>query len=188
MRTTLHRTGKVLLFCALFPVAPVDADPIIFQSAIQRPANPGGTSVFDRQFVGAKFFVDAPTETTRIGGHFTKTLDIFGAVVRLSSAADFPDSPDLSTPDVLGAARIVSFGPDFEIGTDFFSTQLSVPLERGWHALVFGSGLFGTVNSSWGGSLPTDHQRLGNPRFFLSGGLAPGRPTRTCGFSVTSRR
>ena len=166
------------LLCGAIGASNAAADPIIFQTAIQRPADPGGSAVFDRQFIGAKFFVNEPTETTRIGGHFTKTLDVFGALVRLSNAADFPDSADLSTPDVLGAARILSFGPDFSLGTGVFSQSLSVSLDPGWYALVFGSGRFGTEFSSWGGSLTTQHERLGNPRFFISSGLDPGSTYR----------
>lgn len=178
MRQLIFRTGSALFVLAVLGSPMAAADPIIYQTAIQQPAGPGGSSVFDRQFLGARFFVSEPTETTRIGGHFTNTLDIFGAVVRLSSAADFPDSADLSTTDVLGAARIFSWSPPFNTGTNIFSAPLSVDLQPGWYALVFGSGLFGTQLSSWGGSMPTEHQRLGHPRFFISAGLDPGSTYR----------
>jgi hypothetical protein len=148
------------LVCA--PAA--NADPIIFQSAIQEHAGASGIAVAENQFVGARFFVSAPTRTTRIGGHFgLNGLDVFGALVGLTRATDFPDSLDLSTPDVLGVARLTTpFGEPLSIG--LHSEVLSVQLQRGWYALVFGASLFGAER---GGFLTTEHQQLGSPRFFL---------------------
>jgi len=154
------------------------ADPIIYQTAIQQPARGGGSSLFTRQFIGVKFFVSERATTRAIGGLFGEQLDIFGAVVRLSSASDFPDSTDLSTPDVLGATRIFDFSGNNQ-NAAVFSQRLSLTLEGGWYALVFGSGLFGTVNSEWGGALPTTSLALGHPRFFISGGFDPGTQFRT---------
>lgn len=175
---------RVPAFCVaammLASALPAAADPIIFQSAIQQPTVVNGVSTFDGQFVGARFFVDSPVQTTSIGGHFTNTLDVFGALVRLSGAGDFPDTPDLSSPDVIGGARIFSF--TYVYGTDIYTAPLAARLDRGWHALLFGSGLFGTVHSSWGGALPTQHHRIGAPRFFISDGLRADSTYRNMNF------
>jgi len=176
MRSPLQAVCAAALV-TLWTPAIAAADPIIYQTAIQQPAQGGGDSLFTRQFIGVKFFVSQPATTAAIGGLFGEVLDIFGAVVRLSSASDFPDSTDLTTPDVLGAARIFDFSGSNQ-NAAVFSRPLSVTLERGWYALVFGSGLFGTENSEWGGSLPTTGLALGHPRFFISGGLDPGTQFR----------
>ena len=80
--------------------------------------------------------------TTRIGGHFVggfSETDFFGAIVGLTDSLDFPDSLDLSTPDVISASTLT-----FPDTSDEVFGGLSVNLQPGWYALVFGSGLFGT--------------------------------------------
>ncbi len=184
-----NRVGNVCLaFLAAWRIGSgtAAADPVIFQSALQQAASPGGQSVFDRQFVAARFFVAQDTDTTRVGGNFTTPmLDIFGAIVQLSSASDFPDSANLSTPDVRGVARLSAPGPPVGNRAENVSQALSIHLTRGWYAIVFGSGLFGTQFPSIGSSLPTQHVALGHPRFFQSSGLDPGSVYRDISFPRT---
>jgi hypothetical protein len=100
------------------------------------------TNVTSFNFAGARFHVAQPVVTTKIGGHFIGDFpnsDFFGAIVRLTSAEDLPDSDDLTAPDVLGTAILTFPHPSDEV-----FGNLSVLLETGWHALVFGSALFGT--------------------------------------------
>ena len=66
----------------------------------------------------------------------------FGALVELSDGTDFPNSGDLSTPDVLGHALLT-----FPTSSDEVLGNLSLSLDPGWYALVFGSGLFGATTN-----------------------------------------
>ena len=149
MTLRLSRSATWLLFLALalLPAA-ARADPIrIFESAGPGPseAHNLGYALFAGQFVGIRFPVIAPTEITQIGGHlFGAGADetIFGAIVRLSSASDLPDSADLSTNDVLKAAVFHLSQPSRD-----FTAPLSLTVEPGWYAIVFGSGLFGATGS-----------------------------------------
>ena len=100
-----------------------------------------GTSVDSFVYVGARFQLNQHVLTQRIGGHFVSASSgtFFGAIVKLNGENDTPDSLDLSTPDILGAALI-----DFPTSSNEVFGNLSLTLEPGWYSLVFGSGLFGT--------------------------------------------
>jgi hypothetical protein len=94
-------------------------------------------------YVGARFEITQHSMARRIGGHFVGGFDsdsFFGAIVRLTDSVDFPDSDDLSTSDVLGTTQLRFPHPSDEV-----FGGLSVPLEPGWYAVVFGSSLFGTT-------------------------------------------
>src|SRR5690349_6005324 len=69
-----------------------------------------GTNVKDTVFVGARFQLSEPVVTSEIGGHFVGPISgsFFGAIVELTSESDFPNSNDLTTPDVL-ATTLLSF-------------------------------------------------------------------------------
>jgi len=100
------------------------------------------TSVENQVFTGTIFELTRPATVTRIGGHFVGGYEpnqFFGAIVALSGPSDFPDSEDLSTPDVLGVAQLIFPHPSDEVFGD-----LRITLEPNWYALVFGSGLFNT--------------------------------------------
>ena len=69
-----------------------------------------GVNVTSSVFQGARFELELPVVTSRIGGHFVARTGVgeqtvFGAIVALDGPDDFPDSEDLSTPDVLGVAE-----------------------------------------------------------------------------------
>ena len=122
----------------------------IFADDIGGGTSPGGAIISDFAFNGVRFEITQAVVTTRIGGHFvldSSTSDsFFGAIVRLDDAADFPDSGDLSTPDILGSAILTFPNPSAEVFAD-----LNLQLDAGWYALVFGSGLFGVTGE--GGAL-----------------------------------
>jgi hypothetical protein len=84
----------------------------------------------------------------------------FGAVVELDDANDFPDSFDFSAPDFLGATSLNFASPSDEV---FGSLTLS--LDPGWYALVFGSGLFGTNGNGGAVRNGTD---LGQPTYIAA--------------------
>jgi hypothetical protein len=103
------------------------------------------TNINPDVFVGVRFHTSRTAITSRIGGHFVGGSDstlFFGAIVQLTNSNDFPDSGDLSTPDVIGRTWLSFQHPSREDYVD-----LSVSLEPGWYALVFGSGLFGAYGS-----------------------------------------
>ena len=134
----------------------------IFESGTLGPTGlPQGsvaaTNITPSVFTGVRFQLTQPAITTQVGGHFVDRTDgtFFGAIVALDDENDFPDSGDLSTPDVLGAAVLTFPVPSAEVFGD-----ITVSLDPGWHALVFGSGLFG---SSGGGAAPQNNPDIGDP-------------------------
>lgn len=113
-------------------------------------------------FVGVRFYVGQEVRTTRIGGHFVggfSDTSFFGVLVRLTDSLDFPNSPDLSTSDVIGSTRL-SFP---ETSNEVFN-DLSAILEPGWHAVAFGSGSFG---ASGRGAAPTNNLDVGSPSYIF---------------------
>lgn len=98
-----------------------------------------GTNVSDSVFVGVRFQLNEHVVTSEIGGHFVaaESGTFFGAIVALDDDDDFPDSDDLTTPDVLGLTLLT-----FPMSSDEVFADLALPLDPGWYALVFGSGRF----------------------------------------------
>ncbi len=125
---------------------------ILFESGtlgptgIPRTEIAGGSNVSPVVFVGVRFHLDPPVITTQVGGHFVKNTganeSLFGAIVSLTDENDFPDSGNLSTPDVVDTTLLSFPTPSNEVFGD-----LSNPLSPGWYALVFGSGLYGATGS-----------------------------------------
>ncbi|MEX2317796.1 MAG: PEP-CTERM sorting domain-containing protein [Pirellulales bacterium] len=100
-----------------------------------------GTAINESVFTGVRFEVAQRVTTSRIGGHFlgrSSGETFFGAIVQLESDFDFPDSSDLTSPDVLGITTLTFPDPSAEAYGD-----ISLSIEPGWYALLFGSGLFG---------------------------------------------
>jgi hypothetical protein len=110
---------------------------------------------------GVRFQVTKPVATTKIGGHFVgapgENGRLFGAIVSLDSASDFPDSGNLSTVDVLGSTLIEFPYPSSEV-----FGNLAVTLDPGWYAVVFGSGLFGATGF---GAMPLNNPDIGTPTY-----------------------
>lgn len=154
----------LVLFLSLF-FAPIARSIPLFETAEMGPTGSGGGfSVGFSQSIGARFEVTSSTVTTEIGGHF-RGLDaasFFGAIVRLSGPLDFPDSIELTTPDLVASTL---FFPDNVSGV---SAELSQPLvavlDPGWYALVFGGNSLGA--SSTGTTLmPGGNPEVGNPSY-----------------------
>lgn len=201
-RITLCSILSLVLVTSLIQ-SPATAD-ILFESGtlgptgIPRGVVPGANvsaSVFD----GVRFQLTVPVVTTQVGGHFVgspgTTDTFFGAIIALESANDFPDSGDLSTPDVLGSTMLAFPDPSAEV-----FGNLALSLDTGWYALVFGSGLFdaagdgaaplnnpdiGTqsyiafVSSHWKNSAPTDGFEFKDYRFVIKGSIVP-EPSSLC--------
>lgn len=113
-----------------------------------------GASIGDNQFVGVRFNVVAPVTTDVVGAYMFAypfpVVPVFAALVRLDGPLDFPDSPRLSGPDMVGVGLIAAPFGELATSSDA-SVALSVHLEPGWHAVVFGAGLFG---ATFGSALP----------------------------------
>ena len=146
-----------------------------------------GENVSGVAFNGARFEIIERAVTTQVGGHFVgppnSDTTLFAAIIALDNANDFPNSIDLSTPDVLGTTLLTV--PDI---SDDIAGNLALELSPGWYALVFGSGLFGAEGDAaallnntdvgspdyigfltgfgWGSRLPGKH-------FFVTGEFVP---------------
>jgi hypothetical protein len=124
-----------------------------------------GINIAKDVFNGVRFELTMPVVTSEIGGHFAAQSSgtFFGAIVQLAGENDFPDSSDLTTPDVLGSA-VLSFPRS---SAEVFG-ELSLSLDPGWYALVFGSGLFGAIG---GGGAVGNNPDIGHPTYV---GYQPG--------------
>ena len=121
-----------------------------------------GYAVRNDSFLGARFEVTAAVDIAEIGGRlnvFSGTL--FGAVIALTGPDDLPDSNDLSTPDVLDTVLISDANSSGDL-----TVPLSLHLEPGWYAVMFGSGLFGANGF---GNAPFNNADIGSPSYFTRG-------------------
>jgi len=118
-----------------------------------------GTEVFLSVFPGVRFELTQPVKTTSVGGHLVASTGgtFFGAIVALDDENDFPNSGNLSTPDVLGTATLTFPNPSNEV-----FGNLELELGPGWYALVFGSELFNTTGA---GGAVRNGMDLGNPTY-----------------------
>ncbi|MFO0676879.1 MAG: hypothetical protein U0169_10110 [Polyangiaceae bacterium] len=86
-------------------------------------------------------------DVTALGARYGYAVDTtFVAIVALTSSADFPNSPTLTSTDVVATAIL----PATTTGST--SVEASFHLPAGWYAEIFGAGRFGA--SSGGSSLP----------------------------------
>lgn len=155
----------LLLLATLAWVAPPTADAaVIFESGVLGPTGlekgaVAASVVASDVFAGVRFQLTEPVVTSQVGGHFVDRSNgtFFGAIVRLDNENDFPNSGDLSTPDVLGAAVLIFPVPSAEV-----FGNLAIALDPGWYALVFGSGLFGAAGD---GAAPLNNPDIGSPTY-----------------------
>jgi hypothetical protein len=122
------------------------------------------TSIDTFVYSGVRFHLNTPVITSQIGGHFVAADNgtFFGVIVALGDEDDFPDSLDFSTPDLLGSTLLT-----FPVSSDEVFGNLTLSLEPGWYALVFGSGLFGAIGD---GATVRNGTDISNPRYI---GLQP---------------
>jgi hypothetical protein len=162
-----HRTAWMLLAALLALSSTRRADAAtIFESGALGPTgiargSVSAANVSATVFNGVRFQLTSPVLTTQVGGHFVgspgTTDTFFGAIVQLDDPNDFPDSGDLSTPDVLGATVIAFPEPSAEVWGN-----LALSLDPGWYALIFGSGLFGATGD---GAMPLNNPDIGTPTY-----------------------
>jgi VCBS repeat-containing protein len=111
----------------------------------------GGSAIIPEQPLMIRFEVYGLVRTSRIGGMIGASdpeARMFGAIVALSDRDDVPDSLDMSTPDVLGHTLIAG-----TTTTAPASAMLSVELNEGWYALVFGAGQFGGTGTGFASTI-----------------------------------
>jgi hypothetical protein len=153
---------------SLLTTSSASAD-VLFESGTLGPTGVTWDDVYDQAvdganltssvFQGVRFELNRPAMVTDIGGHFVAPVSstFFGAIVRLDDSNDFPDSGDLSTPDVVGTTFLTFPNPSDEV-----FGNLEIRLEPGWYALVFGSGLFSATGV---GGMPLNNPDVGTPTY-----------------------
>jgi len=101
-------------------------------------------------YSGWRFQVEGgPYVAREVGGHFQQgSGTVFAALVRLTGPSDNPDSFDLTSSDVIATTLITL--PPFGGGSQEVRGSMTVPLENGWYALLFGGGRFGATSTSGG--------------------------------------
>jgi hypothetical protein len=135
-------------FISLGIVSTAQAVSVTLESApLDAPNFIGGLSVIPSQFLGWRFQLTDTLQVTDIGGHLGSTSpnnEIFGAIVSLSEPNAFPQSNPFQPGEVLAATTL---NPSFP--TNDVTVPLSVTLNPGNYALVFGSGLFGASGDAY---------------------------------------
>jgi hypothetical protein len=150
------------------------AAPIYESATLGSIGQSSGLIVDAGQFLGVRFEVTATVQTGSIGGHFYDSGfpgGFFAAIVTLTGPADFPDSSDLSTSDVLGSTLLLP--PPRFLSDDVFA-DLELTLTPGWYAMIFGSDLFGATGR---GAAPSSNTDIGSPSYFYrkdTGGYVDG--------------
>ena len=116
------------------------------------PAIGGSIIVGDSGWPMHRFAVNSTTQLQAIGGYFQNVSyvgvpavprNIFAAIVRLSGPTDFPDSFNLTTPDVIGVTGI-----NIGIATQAYVGLVDMSIGPGWYALQIGTGAFGSPSIS----------------------------------------
>lgn len=114
----------------------------------------GGTTVYQSQYLGARFSLDSDHRITSIGGHFKGEVgtdrSLFLALIQIAGPAALPILADLPNP--LFATTFVA--PYNDVGpypqqVDDTLISVSFDLAAGDYALIAGSGLFGATGSGW---------------------------------------
>jgi hypothetical protein len=164
-----HRPVLLILGLSIGLVAGAARADVLFESGTLGPTgvtwtdltngNVMGSNISRNVFNGTRFYLARPAVTTRIGGHFAAQApgNFFGAIVKLTGEDDIPDSGDLATPDVLGHTLLTFPTPSAEV-----FGNMNLNLDPGWYAVVFGSGLFGTLAA--GGTVQNGND-IGTPSY-----------------------
>jgi hypothetical protein len=127
---------------------------VLYQSATLGPiGQASGYVLASYVFLGSRFSLSGPVQVDAIGGHMYGNYGtLFGAIFSLSGPNALPSgSPFDSTP-----LASVAFTPPV-IGDTDVSVPLSVELQPGNYAILFGSGQFGADGV---GAMPTDNSDI----------------------------
>ena len=169
-RSVLLTRGIAAMLASCFAATAPAA--VVYESATPAgvPTTAGYMIAADN-FLGVRFQLTQPTLITHIGGELTQFTNggTFAALIALTDMSDYPDSTDLTTPDVL---RTATFNLS-RLSSDVSVPVAPITVPAGWYGILFGAGLFGTTGS---GGVPNDNTIVGTPRFF--------RYTSTGGYEV----
>ena len=116
----MKRLSIACSWLILFSVVDVCFADILFESGTLGPTGVPWQDVYDQLVFGenvsgdaingVRFEIIQRAITAQVGGHFVRPPNsdttLFAAIIELDSANDFPDSVDLSTPDVLGTTLL----------------------------------------------------------------------------------
>jgi hypothetical protein len=157
------RWPSIALLLALAGVAAPGAaqTPLLLESAtLGATGLVGGTSITEAQFVGWRFEIDTTLQVEAIGGHLlgipaVGNGQIFGAMIRLASIDVFPAGDPFTPEETLATVVFQPAFPSAEL-----LVPLSVTLEPGAYALVFGSNLFGATGN---GAIPHSTDQVDIP-------------------------
>ena len=157
-----HSSKVIVAFILVLISSNYAGAAIIYESATMGPTGQTSGYIVDSyDFIGSRFYVSQPTQVTAIGGHLVTYTSggIFGAIVRLYSSTDLPNGIPFDSLDV---AAYKVFIPSYT--SSDFRTSLSVTLQPGYYALVFGSGLYDADGSAL---MPIGGQSyIGSPTYF----------------------
>jgi hypothetical protein len=135
--------------------------PVLLESAtLGQTSLFGGTSITELQYVGWRFEIATALEVDAIGGHLLGLPNvgngqIFGALIRLASVDVFPEGDPFTPEETLATVVFQPPLPSVEL-----LVPLSVTLEPGAYALVFGSNLFGATGN---GAIPNSSDQTDIP-------------------------
>jgi hypothetical protein len=136
---------------------------VIFQSATLGPLTGGGYLLGGSQYLGSRFSLTQPVQVQAIGGHFlVDGGSLFGAIVSLSSPSALPSGSPFDTTTIATVTFTLPLYEDADV-----SIPLSVELQPGNYALIFGSGQFGA--SGFGGMANDNTDIPGQASYFWWG-------------------
>jgi hypothetical protein len=155
-----HLSTRLLMqVCAVAALVTVGTDaqasPLLYSSADFGGPELNGASVLSGQWYGVRFQLTKPSVITDIGANIEAIPGYgdgryFGAIVRLTSMSDYPDSISLTTPDVLGVTTFAPGSPSSDVKAPIGPLTVG----SGTYALLIGTGLFGTSGI---GHMPIDN-------------------------------
>jgi hypothetical protein len=159
-------------------LATVIANPQVAKSITLESATLGslsglpGVLINELQFLGWRFQVNNTLQVTDIGGHFTGegAGELFGTIVPLPNPNAFPQVLPRELEKISLAATTFSIpsSGDTNEKSVVFLTPLSVTLNPGNYALIFGSGLFGAEFATETMPFPDDQKAFPSTSYFFA--------------------
>jgi hypothetical protein len=190
--TITHAASRSLRTCSIafvsiliFSRISIATGPLFYSTApyLAPPPGGGGSSIYGSQFLGTRFQVTQPITIDAIGGNFQGTTTggtVWGALVALTSFSDYPNSTNLTTPDVLAHT---TFSVPLVSSVDLTLPIGPLTVSPGIYAVVFGGGLAiggGPFSTNGEAAMPNFAPPNGTPSIFL------GQPFQSQTWSETT--